>query len=104
MLGHDFNSWGVETRRGSIPPLRRLTIGLYPWLPTESMTATCWGQPITDLTPLCHAPPCRSPITEAGVPMRNHGLRDEPELSVMQRPGANQDMMVQIQSCAYISS
>ena len=23
VLGHDFNSWGVETRRGSIPPLRR---------------------------------------------------------------------------------
>ena len=23
MLGHDFNSWGVETRRDSIPPLRR---------------------------------------------------------------------------------
>ena len=23
MLGHDFNSWGVEARRGSIPPLRR---------------------------------------------------------------------------------
>ena len=23
MLGHDFNSWGVETRRGEIPPLRR---------------------------------------------------------------------------------
>ena len=23
MLGHDFNSWGVETHRGSIPPLRR---------------------------------------------------------------------------------
>ena len=23
MLGHDFNSWGVETRRGSSPPLRR---------------------------------------------------------------------------------
>ena len=23
MLGHDFNSWGMETRRGSIPPLWR---------------------------------------------------------------------------------
>ena len=23
MLGHDFNSWGVETHRGWIPPLRR---------------------------------------------------------------------------------
>ena len=23
MVGHDFNSWGVETHRGSIPPFRR---------------------------------------------------------------------------------
>ena len=31
MLGHDFNSWGVETRRGSIPPLRRLVFGPRLW-------------------------------------------------------------------------
>ena len=52
VLGHDFNSWAVETRRGSIPPLRRCVaccVAVVGWC---ANTATCpcscgsWGKPI----------------------------------------------------------
>ena len=53
MLGHDFNSWGVETRRGSIPPLRRLAFGPRLWQVTRRVPVPARGHLIMDPTLPC---------------------------------------------------
>ena len=41
VLGHDFNSWAVETRRGSIPPLRRCVACFVAVVGWRAYSTTC---------------------------------------------------------------
>ena len=74
MLGHDFNSWGVETRRGSIPPLRRMHVSGKPqeWILRPGATAPGY---VIDLGWLIIACPGHSPRAQVSAYNLIHGLR-----------------------------